>query len=304
MSQIWAETYDDLTGQCSADSGPSSKNDGVIALANKIQKLRADFEDFNGNRGQVPTNGASDAKPELPRSLSSQQLPYDKTLPLEVSSYLAHGADGKATPPAATESDYRMAFSASYGADILQRGKDDLMKRLEPFPERKEDLPPPHILPETRECSLPPASTRRTASPAGPRTTEYASEEDSEDDDFGVPGDDGRGLLTDVPLILGPNEIEVLPMIILSGIVPPPATSSPGYGSTSEETLAIRNMHTVRCHFLLAQDNGRNLLRELLIFVAAWDLREDELYFKFMVKIMEAILNNGLMPFSYHAFRE
>jgi hypothetical protein len=63
-------------------------------------------------------------------------------------------------------------------------------------------------------------------------------------------------------------------------------------------------MHGVRCHLLLAQDNGRNLLRELLIFVAAWDLREEELYFKFMVKIMEAILANQLLPFAYHAFRE
>jgi palmitoyltransferase len=42
----------------------------------------------------------------------------------------------------------------------------------------------------------------------------------------------------------------------------------------------------------------------LLIFVAAWDLREEELYFKFMVKIMEAILANQLLPFAYHAFRE
>jgi hypothetical protein len=41
-----------------------------------------------------------------------------------------------------------------------------------------------------------------------------------------------------------------------------------------------------------------------LIFVAAWDLREEELYFKFMVKIMEAILANQLLPFAYHAFRE
>ena len=91
-------------------------------------------------------------------------------------------------------------------------------------------------------------------------------------------------------------------MIVMSGIVPP--ANSPHLGTTTEETNAIVNMHTVRCHLLLAQDNGKNLLRELLIFVAAWDLREEELYFKFMVKIMEAILVNGLMPYAYHAFRD
>lgn len=133
---------------------------------------------------------------------------------------------------------------------------------------------------------------------------EEEEEEESDDEEYAIPGEEGRGLLTDVPLILGPNEIEVLPMIVMSSIVPPPVPSIPGYGSTSDEVNAIMNMHTVRCHLLLAQENGRNLLRELLIFVAAWDLREDELYFKFMVKIMEAVLLNGLMPYAYHAFRE
>ncbi|KAF2098398.1 hypothetical protein NA57DRAFT_40837 [Rhizodiscina lignyota] len=277
---VWGETYQGLTGKPTASPGQSSsKNDGVIALANKIQQLRADFENYNGSAAQPSSEEGPDMSFGTRRALAA---PYEKTLPLEVSSYLAHGVDDKATPPPAMESDYRMAYNASYGADILQQGKDDLMKRLDPLTER----------------------SRRMTSPPVSRTAEYGSEEDSEDEDFGVPGDDGRGLLTDVPLILGPNEIEVLPMIILSGIVPPLLPNSPGYGSTTEETCAIRNMHTVRCHFLLAQDNGRNLLRELLIFVAAWDLREDELYFKFMVKIMESILSNGLMPFSYHAFRD
>lgn len=132
---------------------------------------------------------------------------------------------------------------------------------------------------------------------------EEEEEEDEEEEEEDYPGstEDGRGLLTDVPLILGPSEIEVLPMLILSGIVPP-LNISPSL--TVEEKNALINMHTVRTHLLLSQSNGRNLLRELLIFVAAWDLREEELYFKFMVKIMEAILKNGLMPYAYHAFRD
>ncbi|GAB1732072.1 hypothetical protein NU195Hw_g8927t1 [Hortaea werneckii] len=134
---------------------------------------------------------------------------------------------------------------------------------------------------------------------------EEDEEEDEEEEDYPGSTEDGRGLLTDVPLILGPSEIEVLPMLIMSGIVPPLPNSSGAPSTLTEgERTAIENMHAVRTHLLLSQSNGRNLLRELLIFVAAWDLREEELYFKFMVKIMEAILKNGLMPYAYHAFRD
>ncbi|KAK4959695.1 hypothetical protein LTR66_012971 [Elasticomyces elasticus] len=201
--------------------------------------------------------------------------------------------------------DYHMELSASQGAKILESGKSELMKRLESYP------PPP----QPSQIASP---TSAIVSPSSPvyddeRTddaedgledeSEEEEEEESEDeDDYPGSPEDGRGLLTDVPLILGPSEIEVLPMIVMTGIVPP--ATGPMLGSTKEEINAIINMHTVRCHLLLAQDNGKNLLRELLIFVAAWDLREDELYFKFMIKILEAILINGLMPYAYHAFRE
>ncbi|KAH0245371.1 hypothetical protein KCU71_g23821, partial [Aureobasidium melanogenum] len=176
------------------------------------------------------------------------------------------------------------------------------MKRLENYP-----VPPP----QQAQITSPASPIASPASPVYENRTdeddvgldEESEEEESEDEDE-YPGssEDGRGLLTDVPLILGPSEIEVLPMIVMSGIVPP--AKSTQAGTSTEETNAIVNMHTVRCHLLLAQDNGKNLLRELLIFVAAWDLREEELYFKFMVKIMEAILVNGLMPYAYHAFRD
>ncbi|KAH0291749.1 hypothetical protein KCU62_g2496, partial [Aureobasidium sp. EXF-3399] len=230
-----------------------------------------------------------------------------KVAPMEPPVYNADGAiafpDEKTStgPRPVAEDDYKMMFTASAGAKILESGKSELMKRLENYP-----LPPQ----QTQIAS--PASP--IASPSSPvyenRTDEddvgldeESEEEESEDEDE-YPGssEDGRGLLTDVPLILGPSEIEVLPMIVMSGIVPP--AKSTQAGTTTEETNAIVNMHTVRCHLLLAQDNGKNLLRELLIFVAAWDLREEELYFKFMVKIMEAILVNGLMPYAYHAFRD
>jgi len=121
-------------------------------------------------------------------------------------------------------------------------------------------------------------------------------EDDEEDDDeYGRTGDQERGLLTDVPLVLGPTEIEALPMIIQAGIVD-------NFGSKDAARQGVKNMQAVRCHILLAQEAGRNVLRELLIFIAAWDLPDDEFYFKMMVQIMEAILKNGLMTHAYTDF--
>lgn len=109
----------------------------------------------------------------------------------------------------------------------------------------------------------------------------------------GEPGDQERGLLTDIPLVLGPQEIEALPMIVQIGIC-----------AAQDVVLHGRDMQGMRCNILLAGESGRNLLRELLIFIAAWDLQDDEIYFKLMMQIMEAILDNGLMPYAYQTFAE
>ena len=122
--------------------------------------------------------------------------------------------------------------------------------------------------------------------------------EEEEDDEYHGPGDQERGLLTDIPLVLQPQEIEALPMIIQAGIFTSHAPKN------IKEAKEMQNMQAVRCNILLAQESGRNLLRELLIFIAAWDLQEDEFYFKLMMQIMEAILQNGLMPFAYQTFGE
>ncbi|KAI9769107.1 MAG: copper transport protein [Geoglossum simile] len=114
-------------------------------------------------------------------------------------------------------------------------------------------------------------------------------DEEGEDESYRGPGDQERGLLTDIPLVLAPAEIDALPMILQVGIVPQ-------YGD--------KIMQNARCNILLAQESGRNLLRELLIFIAAWDLPDDETYFKLMLQIIEAILENGLMPLAYTTFGE
>lgn len=227
-----------------------------------------------------------------------------KVAPLELPVYGEDGTqfpDGKGTRRV-SDDDYKMLFTASAGSKILESGKSELMKRLENYPAPPQDA---QLASPSSPVVSPPSPVyddHRAEEPEELVEEESEVEESEEDEEYPGSTEDGRGLLTDVPLILGPSEIEVLPMIVMSGIVP--FAKAPAPGATVEENNAIINMHTVRCHLLLAQDNGKNLLRELLIFVAAWDLREEELYFKFMVKIMESILVNGLMPFAYHAFRE
>lgn len=124
-------------------------------------------------------------------------------------------------------------------------------------------------------------------------------DDDEEDDEYHGPGDQERGLLTDIPLVLSPQEIEALPLILQLGIVSGLEGDKKSAGGSEPQ-----DMQGVRCNILLAQESGRNLLRELLIFIAAWDLQDNEFYFKVMMQIMEAILENGLMPFAYQAFGE
>ena len=247
--------------------------ESVQALAKSINQLQVEVDRMRSSIAVYPDASTLDqqAPPTADEKQATKSATDDSLLDPSIKSSSLAG-----------EIDFRVTYPPSFGAEILQNGKDDLLKRLEPDPDRSSGL------------------ISHVASPTSPPP----EDDDENDDDYDdVPGDEGRGLLTDVPLILGPTEIEVLPMIIMAGIVEP-IEGQPGYHSDPTVFSSVRSMHGVRCHLLLAQDNGRNLLRELLIFVAAWDLREEELYFKFMVKIMEAILANQLLPFAYHAFRE
>lgn len=168
-------------------------------------------------------------------------------------------------------------------AVVLQQAKDQLMARLRDDPEEDGE-------------QRPFTAATGNGEDAGSDMAAESIDNNDDDDDYRT-NDQERGLLTDVPLVLGPQEIEALPMTIQGGIVPNLATKG---GDGKDNT----DMQSVRCNILLAQEAGRNLLRELLIFIAAWDLPEEELYFKLMIQIMEAILANGLMPFAYQAFGE
>ena len=189
-----------------------------------------------------------------------------------------------------TEQDLEMPRSSQSAAETLQEAKDELMARLSD--------PPTHV-DENGEVIYeqdPVAEGVLEDDIIDSAEDSLEEDEEEDDEDYRNPGDQERGLLTDVPLVLGPTEIEALPMIIQAGIVE-------NFGSkTSAERQNVKNMQAVRCHILLAQEAGRNVLRELLIFIAAWDLPDDEFYFKMMVQIMEAILKNGLMSHAYSDF--
>ncbi|KAL1960304.1 hypothetical protein VTO42DRAFT_8264 [Malbranchea cinnamomea] len=191
-----------------------------------------------------------------------------------------------------TPEDIAMTRSPMSAAETLQEAKDELMARLqENSPVLAEGE---HHYDSADRSGM--DDDGRSLDGVADGSGEEDEEEDDEDDDYrGRPGDQQRGLLTDIPLVLGPAEIEALPMIIQAGVVD-------SFGTKGGENG--RNMQAVRCHVLLAQETGRNLLRELLIFIAAWDLPDDELYFKMMVQIMEAVLKNGLMSHAYSDFSQ
>ncbi|KAK5046495.1 hypothetical protein LTR84_008298 [Exophiala bonariae] len=236
--------------------------------------------------------------PSAPSDHANQPLPIENganngqarpTLWSNLPDISAYG-DFNGTNQTMTDDDLTMPRTAESAAATLQEAKDELMARLhEAAPvidengmisydgeiDQEEDLEEDII--DSAEDSM------------------EEDEEEDDDDDYGRTGDQERGLLTDVPLVLGPTEIEALPMIIQAGIVD-------NFGSKDAARQGIKNMQAVRCHILLAQEAGRNVLRELLIFIAAWDLPDDEFYFKMMVQIMEAILKNGLMSHAYADF--
>ncbi|KGQ00816.1 hypothetical protein PAAG_12511 [Paracoccidioides lutzii Pb01] len=198
-------------------------------------------------------------------------------------------ADAHVTPE-----DTVMTRSPQSAAETLQEAKDELMARLQ---ETSPILANGELHYESIDGNCLPQDdgSRSVEAVVDGSVDEEEDDEDDDDDYRGRPGDQQRGLLTDIPLVLGPAEIEALPMIIQAGIVD-------SFGLKGGERSGNKNMQAVRCHILLAQETGRNLLRELLIFIAAWDLPDDEFYFKMMVQIMEAVLENGLMSHAYSDF--
>ena len=293
------------------ESGNSNQDGDTVIPANEVSGVTSRLVEMvdgmagmASNRGRAPTalndltEAQLDTSPQDSGAVSSSSNPNVQTskqwnwtnLPDSILYSDPRGKEIQAD-------DTRIGRTPESAARTLQAAKDQLMARLQepsPMPGNGDQ--------QARYGDSENGDDQQNGeegdNPGSDLAADGSVEDDEGDDDeYHGPGDQERGLLTDIPLVLGPQEIEALPMIIQAGIV---NTSD----NNPTEAEGAHNMQAVRCNILLAQEAGRNLLRELLIFIAAWDLQDDEFYFKMMMQIMEAILQNGLMPFAYQTFGE
>ena len=119
-------------------------------------------------------------------------------------------------------------------------------------------------------------------------------DDDEADDDLSYGDGPLTGLLTEVPNILDPKQIEALHMIVKSCIL-----DNAGSGLTR----AGENLQKTRCRMFLALDCGKSLLRELLVFIAVWDKDEQSLIFQVTTQIVEALHHSALIPYAWNSLR-
>lgn len=120
-----------------------------------------------------------------------------------------------------------------------------------------------------------------------------AEEEEEEDDDSYVEGP-LRGILTEIPNILDTKQIEALHMTVRACIAPLGGRYTTVYGEELQQT---------RCKMFLALDCGKNLLREMLVFIAVWEQSEDQFIFQITSHIIEAIHDCALLPYAWDTLR-
>ena len=119
-------------------------------------------------------------------------------------------------------------------------------------------------------------------------------DDDDVDDDASYGDEHLTGLLTEIPNILDPKQIEALHMIVKSCIL-----DNAGSGLTR----AGENLQKTRCRMFLALDCGKSLLRELLVFIAVWEKDEQSLIFQVTTQIVEALHHSALIPYAWNVLR-
>ncbi|KAL8393178.1 hypothetical protein RB595_003107 [Gaeumannomyces hyphopodioides] len=129
---------------------------------------------------------------------------------------------------------------------------------------------------------------------------EEGAEEDEDDEEEEEDVDDAEsygdgpmtGLLTEIPNILDPKQIEALHMIVKSCIV-----------DTVNSLAPYENRQRTRCRMFIALECGKSLLREMLVFIAVWEKDEASLIFQITTQIVEALHHNALLPYTWKALR-
>jgi palmitoyltransferase len=119
-------------------------------------------------------------------------------------------------------------------------------------------------------------------------------DDDEVDDDDSYGDGPLTGLLTEIPNILDPKQIEALHMIVKSCIL-----DNAGSGLTR----AGENLQKTRCRMFLGLECGRSLLREMLVFIAVWEKEEQSLIFQVTTQIVEAIHHSALIPYAWSCLR-
>ena len=279
-------------------------NKGTALLIQKVEQLRMEVadtvQDHTQNHMAEPnTNPDEDGPP--PNERPSQARGLSESDPVGTLGHI----DNSVNPDEIREEDMRILKTPESAAKTLSEAKDQLMARLQepaPAPLGRNRPPMRHNVSEQAVNDDGQQYSAYAETQLSDIAADGSAEDEEDEDEDGLLGvsDQERGLLTDIPLVLGPQEIEALPMLIQLGIMRIAQDAS----RSEEATSRLNKMQAVRCNLLLSQDTGRNLLRELLIFIAAWDLQDDEFYFKLMMCILEDILHNGLMPFAYQTFGE
>ncbi|KAI1118437.1 hypothetical protein F5Y14DRAFT_438789 [Nemania sp. NC0429] len=182
-------------------------------------------------------------------------------------------------------------FPTAFLNERIRQCEETLMSRYAP-PESPEDagdgVEHPTEDPAVQEWpTQPPQDTPHYA----PEYDEY--EEEADDDDSYGEGP-MTGLLTEVPNILDPKQIEALHMIIKSCIL-----DSAGSGPTRHG----ESLQQARCRIMLATECGRNLLREMLVFIAVWEKDEQSLIFQISSQIVQALHESCLIHHAWEAVR-
>ncbi|KAI0503079.1 hypothetical protein F5B22DRAFT_630741 [Xylaria bambusicola] len=175
--------------------------------------------------------------------------------------------------------------------DKIRQCEESLMSRYAPpeSPDEMGDVVEHHTDDATVQewPTHPPQDTPHYA----PEYDEY--EEEADDDDSYGEGP-MTGLLTEVPNILDPKQIEALHMIIKSCIL-----DSAGSGPTRHG----ESLQQARCRIMLATECGRNLLREMLVFIAVWEKDEQSLIFQISSQIVQALHESCLIHHTWEAVR-
>ncbi|KAL2755619.1 hypothetical protein ACRALDRAFT_1051040 [Sodiomyces alcalophilus JCM 7366] len=119
-------------------------------------------------------------------------------------------------------------------------------------------------------------------------------EDEDIDDDESYSEGPLTGLLTEIPNILDPKQIEALHMIVKSCIL-----DSAGTGLTR----AGENLQKTRCRMFLALDCGKALFREMLVFIAVWEKDEQSLIFQLTSQLVEAMHHSSLVSYAWNSLR-